>query len=655
MKIPAMVMAEFRRLTATKMSRLALVALMLVPLLYGGLYLWANQDPYGKLADVPVALVVDDEGSGDTNYGDTVAKQLVEDGAFDWQVMSETGASEALHDGAVDFTVTIPADFSEALASASGDDPHQATIALETNDANNYLASTIGAQAVEKIRASVARSVGETAANKLLTAIWDIRTSLEKAADGASQLADGTDTAKDGATQLTSGAHSLASGTKSLADATHQVADGASSLSSGASQLKAGSATLASGAAQVADGAKQVAAGDAKIAGYADQAGTAVQNATDKLPQLRTAITAELKKQGLTQAQIDAVLAKLDPIASDLKAGNDKVQSAVDQIDTLSAGASKVSAGAAQVSSGASSLHTGATTLASGASTLASGASKTADGADTAASGAAKLSTGADSLAKGLGTLDSGAHTLATSLADGADKLPVSTAALREQQAKTIADPVAVDSGKVATASNYGAGLAPFFVALAAWIGIYALFNIIRPVSRRAMTALRKPVRITFAGWLTPAMLGVIQMVALFGVLAAWLGFSFGHPFGTLGIMFAASLTFASIILMLNVWLGSTGQFIGLVFMVVQLVTAGGTFPWQTLPTPLAALHHVLPMGYVTDALRQVMYGGNLARAGTDLLVLAIWLVGALAVTAIGVGRKTRHRTLRDLQPSLMA
>ncbi|KHK96020.1 membrane protein [Microbacterium mangrovi] len=655
MKIPAMVMAELRRLTATKMSRLAVAALMLVPLLYGGLYLWANQDPYGKLADVPVALVVDDEGADGTNYGDTVADQLIKGGAFDWMRMSEDGASRALHDGAVDFTVTIPANFSAALTSAAGSDPHQATISLETNDANNYLASTIGAQAVEKIRRSVAETVGETAANRLLTAISDIRSSLVKAADGAGQLADGTDQAQSGAAQLQSGAHSLAGGTRTLAGATHQVADGAASLASGAAELQGGSATLAQGSAKVAAGAKQVAAGNATIAGYADQAGSAMQTATDKLPQLRQDIITELRAQGLDDAQIDRVLGKLDPIASRISQGNTKVQSAVGKIDALSAGANQVSSGAAQVSSGASALHAGATKLASGASTLSAGAAKTAAGADSAAAGAAKLSSGTDSLATGLATLDKGAHTLATSLADGAQKLPKSDAALREAQAKTIADPIAIDSGKVATAKNYGAGLAPFFVALAAWIGIYALFNIIKPVSRRAMTALRKPVRITFAGWLTPALLGVLQMVALFGVLAVWLGFSFGHPWGTLGIMFAASLTFAAIILALNVWLGSTGQFLGLVFMVMQLVTAGGTFPWQTLPTPLAGLHHVLPMGYVTDALRQVMYGGNLDRVGTDLLVLGAWLVGALAITALGVARKTHHRTLRDLQPSLMA
>jgi len=202
MKVPAMITAELRRLTSTKMSVIALIALMCVPVLYGGLYLWANQDPYGRLDQVPVGLVVLDSGvteNGETtNYGDQVADNLVKDGTFDWQRMSADGAQDALKHGAVDFTVTIPADFSDALQSAAGTSPRQAGLELATNDANNYLASTIGSQAIEKIRASVAKLVGTQAANRLLTAISDIRGNLVTAADGASQLADGAASALAG-------------------------------------------------------------------------------------------------------------------------------------------------------------------------------------------------------------------------------------------------------------------------------------------------------------------------------------------------------------------------------------------------------------------------------------------------------------------------
>lgn len=610
MKVPSMIAAELRRLTASRMGILALVALVCVPILYGGLYLWANQDPYAKFPEVPVALVVDDEGApaptagtepatGETvNYGEEVAENLLDGNAFDWQRMTADEAADALRHGTVDFTVTIPSDFSAALTSAAGTDPHQARIELETNDANNYLASSMGTQAVEKIRSSVAEMVGSEAAERLLTGLSDIRDSLVSATDGASQLADGAGTA--------------ASGSSVLADGTAQLADG--------------TAQLASGAQTLASGAQQVSAGNRQLADVADRAGAAVQEATAALPQVRSDIATALADQGLTPEEIDRVLARLDPLGTRLEEGNAQVQAAVGKVDQLAAGAAA----------------------------LASGATDLASGAGTVATGAASANAGAAQLRDGLATLSSGTVELRDGLADGVQQIPESTPELRSQQADTIADPVKVSSDKVASAEDYGAGLAPFFAALSAWIGIYALFLIVKPISRRAVTALHSPVRITLAGWLTPAMLGAVQMLGLMGILALTLGFTFDHPLGTLGVLMFASATFAAIILALNVWLGSVGQFLGLVLMVLQLVTAGGTFPWQTLPTPLAALHHVLPLGYVVDAMRQLMYGGDYARAGWDLAVLALWLVGALVLAAIGVTRMTHRRTLRDLQPSLI-
>lgn len=602
MKVPAMIAAELRRLTATRMSILALVALMLVPVLYGGVYLWANQDPYGRLSEVPVALVNLDTGAqndgASVNYGDEVADNLLRDGSFDWQSLDAGAAEQALTSGSVDFIVTIPADFSTALVSTSGSNPHQARLELETNDANNYLASTIGDQAIEKIRASVAQLVGQEAASRLLSGIADIRSNLQDAVTGATELSSGTAQASDGSARL---------------------ADGAAQLSSGLTQL-------ANAAPGLADGAAQVSQGTATLAGYADRASSASQQAVNELPAVRQDIIDALTAEGLTPAEIDAVLARLDPLAGAVRNANAQVQSAVSSVDALAAGAAQVAAGAQQLSGGLQD----------------------------AASGGVQLAAASQTLADGLTQLDEGAATLRDGLASGVAQIPDSDATLREAQAQTISDPVAVETGKVAAAGDYGAGLAPFFAALAGWIGIYALFLIVKPISRRAVTALHSPVRVTLAGWLTPGLLGGLQMLALFGILAAALGFAFTHPLATLGVMVFASLTYAAIILALNVWLGSVGQFLGLVLMVLQLVTAGGTFPWQTLPEPLTWLHHILPMGYVVDGMRQLMYGGDLARVGTDLGILSLWLVGALAFAAIGVARMTHGRTLRDLQPSLI-
>ncbi|NIK36014.1 putative membrane protein [Microbacterium endophyticum] len=602
MKIPQMITAEFRRLFSTRMSIIALIALVCVPILYGGLYLWANQDPYGSLDEVPVALVVSDSGATINgtarNLGNEVADELLDSDTFDWHVVSASEAESGLDNGSYDFSIEIPSDFTDAIASITSDSPRQADLDLRTNDANNYLASTIGSQAIQKIQKTVAEKVVNESGLTLLDALNTIRINLLDASDGAGQLADALSTAKDGA-------DSLGTGSSQLADGTVALRDGAATLTDGANQVAAGTATLN-------DTAQQVAAASTDV--------------TNSLPQARSDIAAELAKTDLDQSQIDQILGYLDDVGDDVVTVNSRVQNAVAQINQLNDGAHQVAAGAATLT----------------------------DGAASAADGAAQVRDGISSLDNGIVQILDGAGTLRDSLTSGADELPDSDKATRSAQAKTLSSPVEIETSSVTSAQNYGAGLAPFFAALAAWIGIYALFLIVKPTSRRAVTALHSPLRVTLAGWATPAALGAVQMVALFAVLSYTLGFEFTHPWATLGLLVFASATYAAIIMALNVWLGSVGQFLGLVLMVLQLVTAGGTFPWQTLPAPLAALHHVLPMGYVVDAMRQVMYGGNPDRVWVDVSILAAWLVGALILSAIGVTRMTHKRTLRDLQPSLI-
>jgi putative membrane protein len=608
MTVLTLIRSELARLVATPLARLALVALMLVPVLYGGLYLWANRDPYAGLDRVPAALVVADRGTD----AQDVADELLDGKAFDWHRVSAATAASGVESGRYDFSITLPAGFSAALDSLDGADPAKAPIRLVTNDTNGYLSSTIAEQATEKVRAAIAQKVGREAASRFLVALSDIRDQLQTAADGAGQLADG-------ATQAQSGA-------QSLTDGTAQLADGAGSVSSGAGALADGTSRVASGAAQVADGTRQ-------LAGTGDQAAALGDQLAGQVPALRAQLAQQLADRGLTPEQIDEILADLDPLAARATAANTQLQSLSGQVDQLAAGAAQVSSGASQAASGASALSSGASQLSSGAQQAHAGASQLTDG---------------------LGTLAGGATRLRDGLGSGVERIPATTAAERNAQATAIGDPVAVEQHADTTAGGYGAGLAPFFVSLAAWIGIYALFLIVKPISRRGLSAVDKPVQITLAAWLTPALLGMLQMAMVFAVLTLGLGFSIANPAGTFLMMALASATFSAIILVLNVWLGSVGQFFGLVLMVVQLVTAGGTFPWQTLPGPLAALHPVLPMSAAVDGLRRLMYGGSPEAALADVGTLALWLAGALLLTGIAALRMTHRRTLRDLRPSLI-
>jgi len=684
----SLVRAELARLTATPLARLAFIALMVVPLLYGGAYLWANRDPYAKLDQVPAAIVDQDAGAtldGDhVDYGKDVTKEAIDGADFKWTKTTAADARSGVRNGTYDFVVTIPHDFSESLVSAQSDAPKRAKLVMTTADTNSYLASTIAEQAGKTMRTAVAERVGKQAAKTLLVGLADVRDSLGDAVDGAGQLASGASTAASGAATLADGTGKLASGAATLADGTaalpsqtaalndgaQQVASGASTLSSGLQSAKQQTASLPADTATLNDGAQRVAAGNEQLADTIDSvsgdvdglepvdARTVIAQIEANLPEGVT--LSDEQQQAITQA-----VGQVNTAGAQAKATYQSTKTSVDQLRDgsaqVAAGTAALAHAAPTLAGGISSAADGASQLASGSSQVASGTAQLAAAAPTLSSGASQLATGAasadqgaKSLASGLTSLRDGSSELASKLDEGRTKIPASDAAQREDQASVISDPVKVGDDNVAAATNYGAGLAPFFISLAAWIGMYALFLILKPISKRAITAVRKPLQVVLGGWLTPVLLGVVQMVALFFIVRFALDLNVVHAGATIGIMVLASATFAAIIMALNVLLGSVGQFLGLVLMLVQLVTAGGTFPWQTLPGPLAALHFALPMTYSVDAIRQTMYGGSAGAAWSDAGVLACWLLGALLVAFVVTARQTRSRTLRDLRPSLI-
>ena len=75
---------DLKRFSRGAMPRIALVTVVLMPLLYGAMYLWAFWNPFDAVNKVPVALVNEDTGTvvdGEKlDAGAQVADALVQSG-----------------------------------------------------------------------------------------------------------------------------------------------------------------------------------------------------------------------------------------------------------------------------------------------------------------------------------------------------------------------------------------------------------------------------------------------------------------------------------------------------------------------------------------------------------------------------------------------
>lgn len=668
--------SELKRMTGGLLPKLTILALTMVPLLYGAVYLYANWDPYGHLNNLDAALVVEDSGATATDgtrleAGHKVADSLVEGNVFHWiPVASSTEADAGVSSGQYAFALKIPKDFSANLVSpGSFDSASQAMLSVTTNDANNYLLSTIVDKLTTAVHSTVAKEVGEETANQLLTGFGTIHSRMVQAADGASQLADGVATLRDGTvtlhegtSALTSGADQLYAGQLKLRDGANQLTDGAGQLSSGLSTLKDKTATLPTDAQTLANGAAQVAAGNAQLNAKVQDAAAQLEAADQGLRNRVVESNSRLVTAGvLTQEQADKVLADFDAAAasSPVAAAKTKLQTDAAQVQQLADGSEAVSVGAAQLAAGMPALKdaigqasAGADQLHTGAAALAAGEQSAVDGSSSLADGARKVDAGAAQVADGAGQAASGSRTLADEIGKGAGQVPNPDDAQKSNLSQVMADPVAVSNVSQAKAGSYGAGLAPFFLTLAMWIGIFMLVQAMRPITQRALASNAPSWKIALGGWLPFLLVSVVQASLLTLVVDVALGLNPAHPVLMWLFMLAAAMAFSALIQGVVALLGSPGKLVVLILLVLQLVSSGGTFPWQTTPQPLHVVHQVLPMGYVVTGMRHLIYGGDLSMILPTLAGLVGYTLLGAAMSTLAV-RKNKYWTLKTLKPEI--
>ena len=436
-----------------------------------------------------------------------------------------------------------------------------------------------------------------------------------------------------------------------------------------------------------------------------EQTKSAVASANDQ------ALKNHLAQHG--QAGSD-VLAKLQTLKNDNcvatgeSAAAQKLSTLIDGVDKLDSGATAVAQGAGTLRDGITKLDSGATTLADGSAKLADGTGKVADGASTLNNGAAQLAEGTGELKNGTGNLHNGAQQLAdgekeavdgqnklhdgattlqdgsSQLADGTGKLNSSTDQiadgtgqlkdgtgqlstglqngtrqipnLNEEQQKDVASvmssPVDLEHSSLANGRNYGEGMGPFFMCLALWIGGLMLVQTLRPLNNRALASKAPTARIILGSWLPFGLIGIAQAVLMFAAVKFGLGFQMAHPWlAFLFLCFVATI-FTLFIHGVVVFFGSPGKLIALIIMILQLITAGGTMPYETLPHAMRWMHDFFPMGYAVTGMRRLSYGINESSLMPIMMYLLLWGAVGLVLGYLGT-RRDRIWSLKKLIPEI--
>lgn len=528
-------------------------------------------------------------------------------------------------------------------------------------------------------------------------------------AQGAQQVADGTHSLKnaldqDGVRQLPGTLTAMCQNLNSI-DTSAPSGDFGTDLSNTVVS-KVAEDTRQKLAPLVESGSISQETADAIVANInSEQTKSAVASANDQ------ALKNHLAQHG--QAGSD-VLAKLQTLKNDNcvatgeSAAAQKLSTLIDGVDKLDSGATAVAQGAGTLRDGITKLDSGATTLADGSAKLADGTGKVADGASTLNNGASQLAEGTGELKNGTGNLHNGAQQLAdgekealdgqnklhegatmlqdgsSQLADGTGKLNSSTDQiadgagqlkdgtgqlstglqngtrqipnLNEEQQKDVASvmssPVDLEHSSLANGRNYGEGMGPFFMCLALWIGGLMLVQTLRPLNNRALASKAPTARIILGSWLPFGLIGIAQAVLMFAAVKFGLGFQMAHPWlAFLFLCFVATI-FTLFIHGVVVFFGSPGKLIALIIMILQLITAGGTMPYETLPHAMRWMHDFFPMGYAVTGMRRLSYGINESSLMPIMMYLLLWGAAGLVLGYLGT-RRDRIWSLKKLIPEI--
>ncbi len=642
--------SEIKRFGRSRLTRAAIVVMMLLPLVYGALYLWAFWDPFGHVNKMPVALVNADKGTEvkgqKINAGAEVEKSLADDKSLDWNIVSPAEAQQGVKDGTYYFMLELPENFSSAIASPMTGKPEKAQLRAVYNDANNYISSTIGQTAMSQVLNAVSTRISGQAVNQVLSMMITAGSGIEQAADGAGKLHDGLVTANDGAAQLATGLGTAKTGSAQLRAGSQQLSDGITQATDPLLAVTKALSGLGGNTAQLQQSA-------AALVEAADKAGVFVKTQDTALAGIDAAIrqlavspdpAARQSAEGLRAVRAQLAQASVTPAAKQqIIAATDAAATLTEQLRTPGSPLQTV---LAQVGATGGDLTAKLTELRSGAQQLAAGNATLDDGIT-------QLSDGATRLSAGTVQLRDGSQELSTKLREGAGAVPKWSQEQTSQVAQTIGGPVQLDAQHENRAPNFGTGMAPFFLTLALFFGALVLWMVFRPLQNRAIAAEVLAIRVVMASYLPAAAIGLFQAAILYCVVRFGLGLEVAHPIAMVFFMMGVSLSFIAFTQAVNAFVGpAVGRVLIMALLMLQLVSSGGMYPVETTARPFQILHKYDPMTYGVNGLRQLILGGIDNRLWQAIAVLVFLWVASVTVSCLSA-RRNRLWNLDRLIPAI--
>ncbi|MFM1987304.1 MAG: hypothetical protein RJA99_261 [Pseudomonadota bacterium] len=594
---------------------LSLVGIVLIPALYGYIYLESVWDPMTYTREIPAAIVNLDRGtrSGGTevDLGAEVTRMLKARGQFAfYEVDDPETARRQVREGSSLFALIVPREFSEAAVGAAAEGSGRITV--YASEGNNYAGAGFAKRFAEEIGHQLNDALAERRWTAVLGASASTADRIARLRGGIAQLTAGAGTLEAGLRQAESGSARLAAGAGEHAAGVERLVDGSRQLGAGVRTLDARRppadelVKLKAGAARLVDGHVQLQA-----------AFPPLDDGARRLAEGATALRDESADIPLFGSKLAAAAEQIGEGAGLLRGG----------IRTVSQGATQLAGGARELSRGVTQASDGFTAFAGGVSALAARIPPDAQfdpllaGGTTLTASAEELRAGLAKLRDASSRLGLGLRTLETALPNGVQGVSGTPGGL----AVPVRPQLEID----APVKTNGMGLAPNFIPVSLWLGaVMAAF--VFPVRRLPDDmAGRSRLGVLLGKLYVLWAVNLAQTACVFLMVWVLLGIEPVHRVGLAATMVASSMTFMLLMVALVRAFGDVGKALALILLVLQLSAAGGVMPVELTSDFFRAISPWLPFTWSIRAVRASAFDALGGDWVTALSMLGVFAAGA--------------------------
>ncbi|MCB2833185.1 YhgE/Pip domain-containing protein [Streptococcus dysgalactiae] len=307
---------ELKALIKNPKLIITMIGVAMVPALYNLSFLGSMWDPYGRVNDLPIAVVNQDKpakmADESLTIGDDMVDKMSKNKELDYHFVSSKSAQKGLKKGDYYMVITLPEDLSQRATTLLNPEPQKLTIRYQTSKGCGMVAAKMGETAMTKLKESVSQNITKTYTSAVFSSMTELQSGLKEASTGSQALASGAKNAQAGSQTLSTNLAALTGASQQFQQGTRRLTSGLTTYTDGVNQVKNGLGTLSTDIPNYLNGVSRLSQGASQLNQGLSQLTQATTLSDEKAKGIQSLIVGlQVLNQGIQQ--LNTELSTMEP------------------------------------------------------------------------------------------------------------------------------------------------------------------------------------------------------------------------------------------------------------------------------------------------------------------------------------------------------